>query len=154
MTCQAVNMCEYIFRNSNQTKTVGNSKQGPGFAAVRGDQKIGPRRTAYNELRATLTSIPELTGNFGKEEILGALVAWEADAANANKLKVVPDSDATSMLGWNCSNVIRQCVQFVLIPASISISGEVGTASKGTKTANWYVLPGVLNPIATLTEVQ
>ena len=120
------------YAESNQTKTVGNSRQGPGFAAVRSDQAIAARRTSYNSLQSTLTGLPAFSGNFSKEQILDALATWESDPTNEHLLEEVPDSDATSMLGWNGPNVIRQCLQFVLIPAAISIAGEIGTAAKGT----------------------
>lgn len=117
---------------NGQTKTVGNSKQGDGFADVRADQGAPERRRKYRDLRTVLAELPDLGGSAGKEAIFEALVNWECDPANANKLVDVPDADANQMMGWNGANVIRECLRFVLIPAATSIIGEVGTATRGT----------------------
>lgn len=120
------------YADSNKTKTVGNSRQGPGFAELRADQPIGPRRQGYRTMRETFTELPALEGSFSKDVILDALEEWEADSANASKLVEISDGDATQMMGWNGANVLRECVRFVLIPAATSIAGEIGTASRGT----------------------
>jgi putative ATP-dependent endonuclease of OLD family len=120
------------YADTKQTKTVGNAKQGPGFADVRADQAIATRRQKFRDLRVTHTDLPELSGTASKDMIADALSAWESDPINVTKLVEVPDSDAYQMMGWNGANVLRECVRFVLIPAATSIAGEVGTASRGT----------------------
>lgn len=121
------------YAETKQTKTVGNAKQGPGFADVRAEQQgIPARRQAYRDLRTNITDLPELAGNTSKEAILDALAAWESNPAHVNELVEVLDTDANQMMGWNGANVLRECVRFVLIPAATSIAGEVGTASRGT----------------------
>lgn len=120
------------YADSKLTKTVGNAKQGPGFADIRADSAAATRREKYRKLRMIYAALPELSGNASKDAILDALRTWESDPANATKLVEVPDSDANHMMGWNGANVLRECVRFVLIPAATSIAGEVGTASRGT----------------------
>ncbi|QHC69897.1 AAA family ATPase [Rathayibacter sp. VKM Ac-2801] len=120
------------YADTKQTKTVGNARQGPGFADVRTDQAIAARRQGYRDLRAEHPDLAELPGNASKDAVLEALNAWEFDPANHSKLVEVADSDANQMMGWNGANVLRECVRFVLIPAATSIAGEIGTASRGT----------------------
>lgn len=120
------------YADTKQTKTVGNAKQGPGFAEVRADQGIALRRQCYRTLRTTIAELPDLGGSASKDAIVGALAAWESEPVNAPKLVEVSDDDANQMMGWNGANVLRECVRFVLIPAATSIAGEVGTASRGT----------------------
>lgn len=115
-----------------RVKTVGNSKQGPGFAEVRADQGAKERRAKYRELRMALPELPDLGGVASKDAIIEALELWESDPANRDALVDVADSDATQMMGWHGPNVLRECVRFVLIPAATSIASEVGTAAKGT----------------------
>ncbi|WP_147109447.1 ATP-dependent nuclease [Nesterenkonia populi] len=120
------------YAETNKTKTVGNSRQGPGFADVRADQSIGLRRQGYKTLCEKFTELPVFEGAASKDAILGALDEWEANPDNASKLVEISDADANQMMGWNGANLLRECVRFVLIPAATSIAGEVGTASKGT----------------------
>lgn len=120
------------YADTKQTKTVGNAKQGPGFAEVRAEQSIVERRKTYRAVRETVTDLPELAGTAGKDAILDALATWESDATHTSLLVEVADSDANQMMGWNGANRLRECVRFVLIPAATSIAGEVGTASRGT----------------------
>ncbi len=117
---------------SRQTKTVGNARQGPGFAAVRADQGIADRRKAYRELCESVTDLPELPGNVSKDAMLRALASWESEPGHAPLLVEVPDSDANQMMGWNGANVLRECVRFLLIPAASSITNEVGASSRGS----------------------
>ena len=118
--------------DNKQTKTVGNAKQGPGFVEVRTEASVVTMRQKYVALRQTTQSLPDLDRSPSKDEILNALAAWEGDENNTTSLVEIADSDATQMMGWNGPNVLRECVRFVLIPAAISISGEVGNVSKGT----------------------
>jgi len=120
------------YANDKQTKTVGNAKQGPGFADLRADQAVAERRTKYRDLRTTLTELADLGGSASKDAILKALAEWESDTTHANMLVEVADADANEMMGWNGANILRECVRFVLIPAAASIVDEVGSASKGT----------------------
>lgn len=120
------------YAESKQTKTVGNARQGPGFADVRADQGIAIRRQKYRDLQVTHTDLLQLSGNASKDAIVDALLAWESDPENAKKLVEVPDSEANQMMGWNGANVLGECVRFVLIPAATRIASEVGTASRGT----------------------
>lgn len=73
-----------------------------------------------------------LAGKASKVAILEALADWEDQPDNAHLLVDVSDGDATQMMGWNGANVLRECVRYILVPAVTSISGEVGTAGKGT----------------------
>jgi putative ATP-dependent endonuclease of OLD family len=120
------------YAENKQVKTVGNARQGQGFAEVRAESSVVTMRQKYGELRASVTELPDLGRSPSKDDIIGALSTWESTAQNAARLIEVADSDATQMMGWNGLNVLRECVRFVLIPAATSIAGEVGSASKGT----------------------
>lgn len=120
------------YADTKQTKTVGNARQGQGFSTVRADQGIATRRASYRDLRNVHTDLPELPGNASKDAIFEALLAWESDPTHADWLVEVLDSDANQMMGWNGSNVLRECIRFVLVPAATSIAEQVGTSSRGT----------------------
>ncbi len=120
------------YADDKRTKTVGNAKQGPGFSDVRAEPGVAPRRVKYRDLRVTITELPDLGGSASKDAIIAALAAWESDSANADKLVEVADADADHMMGWHGTNVLKECVRFVLIPAATSIVGEVGSATKGS----------------------
>lgn len=120
------------YADSKKTKTVGNSRQGPGFTEVKAEQKVASRRQAYRDLREEFTDLPDLGGMASKDAILSALEEWETDPGNALKLVEISDADANEMMGWNGANRLRECVRFVLIPAATSIAGEIGTAARGT----------------------
>lgn len=117
---------------NKQTKTVGNARQGPGFAEVRADQGVAARRKGYKDLCENVTDLTDLGNAPSKDDILTALDLWESDSKNAQDLVEVADNDATQMMGWNGPNILRECVRFVLIPAATSIAGEVGTSARGT----------------------
>ena len=53
------------------------------------------------------------------------------------------------LIGWICGDEFQSIAK----PLSADTPCYFYPQQKGTKTANWYVLPGVLSPIATLTEV-
>lgn len=120
------------YAETGKTMTVGNAKQGPGFSTVRKDQPIADRRSKYREVAQAVDDLAPIAGNASKDAILTALADWEAQPRNSHLFVDVTDDDATQMMGWNGANVLRECVRFVLVPAATSISGEVGTASKGT----------------------
>lgn len=120
------------YAESGKTKTVGNAKQGPQFSDVRRDQTIAERRAKYREVAEAVDGLAALAGSASKDAILEALAEWEAEPGNTNLLVDVSDDDATQMMGWNGANVLRECVRYILVPAATSISGEVGTAGKGT----------------------
>ena len=120
------------YTRDNKVKTVGNAKQGPGFTEVRELQGVSDRRKAYRSLREAYADLPELPVNASKDAIFDALAEWESESKHAEMLIEVQDSDATQMMGWNGTNVLKECVRFILIPAATSIAGEVGTAARGT----------------------
>jgi hypothetical protein len=117
---------------TNQIKTVGNAIQGPGFAEVRMDQAIATRRQKYRGLRTVYDDLPELPSSMSKDAIMDALSTWESEPVHASLLAEVRDVDANQMMGWNGTNVLHECVRFVLIPAATSIAGEVGSISRGS----------------------
>lgn len=117
------------WRRNEGDKVVGNALQGPGFAAIRTMKLVGEFRPAYKTLRETLADLPDLGPSPARDSVLAALSAWEEDPDHASLLEAVPDSDANHMFGINGTNVIKECVRLVLIPAATDISAQVGDSS-------------------------
>ena len=120
------------WRKDGKDKVVGNAMQGPGFAPVRAFTKVGEFRPAYAELRAAHSGLPDLGKQASRDEVHSALAAWEDEPANSGLLESVADDDANHMFGINGSNVIRECVRLILVPASSDMSSQVGEAGKGS----------------------
>lgn len=116
----------------NETKFVGNAKQGPGFASIRAMTRVGDFRPAYSELRESLTDLPDLGRLASKSDVDEALAAWESEPRNEHLLTEVSDAQANHMFGINGPNVIKECLRFVLIPAGTSIAAQIGGAVKGS----------------------
>lgn len=119
-------------RLDNKEKIVGNSLQGPGFQAIRNLKKVTEFRPAYTELQSRLRDLQVLTGTFSGEEVNGALIAWESNSANYSSLEEIDEADANHLFGINGPNVMGELVKLVLIPASVDILSEVGSAKKGS----------------------
>ena len=112
-----------------KSKLVGHSMQGRGFAEVRALTRIGEIRDAYSRLRTELPELPEVTA---KEDILGALAAWEDRPENWNQLESVEDDELTHLHGIAGEAVLARRFKFILVPASVDIATAVGTAGKGS----------------------
>ncbi len=115
--------------STDKDKMIGNSKQGPGFATVRSQTRIGELRAEYATLR---TTFPDLATVTIKEEILAELTRWEDDPANADQLEDVPEADATHMFGFNGEHTLAKRVRLVLVPAATDIVSQVGRAGRGS----------------------
>lgn len=116
----------------SKDKVVGNATQGPGFAEVRNMSRVGDFRPAYESLRRSIPTLPDLGHMASKEQIVSAFTAWEDDPANSARLVAINDDDANHMFGINGPNVINECVRLVLIPAGGDIATQVGYAGKGS----------------------
>ncbi|WP_076494776.1 ATP-dependent endonuclease [Microbacterium sp. RURRCA19A] len=114
------------WRRGSGEKVVGNALQGPGFADLRAMTRVTELRPAYRALREEVTGLPELSPSPSKDDVLAALSTWEDDSSHQSQLVAVEDSDANHMFGINGSNVIKECVRLVLIPAATDISSQVG----------------------------
>jgi len=118
--------------NQVKDKVVGNALQGPGFAEVRQFTKVGDFRPAYKALRVALTELPDLGASPSREEVHAALAEWESDDAHVASLTAIDNDDANHMFGINGSNVIKECVQLVIIPAATDITSQVGVTGSGS----------------------
>lgn len=118
--------------SGNETKFVGDSLQGPGFAAVRAIKSVTEKRAAYNQLRDQLTTLPALERLAKSDEIERLLAEWEDSPENVSLLETIDDSDAKHMFGFNGNNVLRDCVQLVLIPAGNDLTSDIGEMGKGS----------------------
>jgi putative ATP-dependent endonuclease of OLD family len=118
-----------------KSKVVGNALAGPGFALVRQKTLVGELRRAYADLRAEVSDLPDLGAAPKKDEIQQALADWESDPAHRTHLESVDSTDANHMFGINGSNVIRECVRLVLVPAATNISTQIGETGKGSALA-------------------
>ena len=114
-----------IFRRTwseQATKLVGNSRQGPGFAAVRMPQlSAAEMKRLYNDLPDDL-GLPKAST---KGDIAAALDAWEIDEANHGKLEQVNDSEVPAAWGFDAGR-LQDRIEFVLVPASVQLSDHIG----------------------------
>ncbi len=117
------------WQTDGKDKLIGNSTQGPGFAAVRAATKIPEIRQGYNELRKDLTELPAVTA---KDDIMNALTSWENNPANVEKLVDVEDDDATHLFGFAGEDVLSKRFRLILVPAAVDIAAAIGTAGKGS----------------------
>lgn len=125
-----------IWRLGLKEKYVGKALQGPGFTDIRSFSKLTDSRPAYRNLRLSLPELPDLGVSPQKEEMLSALQAWEDDPKNIDRLVQVDEDDATHMFGFNGPNVIKECVSFVLVPASCDMTSDIATNKKGSTLNN------------------
>lgn len=116
-------------RTDNREKMIGNSRQGPGFVAIRAAPRIAETRSLY---RAAREAHPGLADVMVKDEILAQLSAWENDAANAGALEDVEADDASHMFGFNGEHVLARRIRLILVPASSDIAGQVSTSGKSS----------------------
>jgi putative ATP-dependent endonuclease of OLD family len=110
-------------------KMVGNSMQGPAFAAVRGADGVVKMRDLYKGLRNDLAELPTVTA---KDDILSALTEWEDRPANQERLVSVEDDDVTHAFGFAGEDVLARRFRLILVPAAVDIAGAIGTAGKGS----------------------
>ncbi len=108
-------------------KMIGNSRQGPGFAAIRSATKVVDMRELY---KAARQKQPQLDNVLTKDDILAQLVAWENDAANVAALEDVEASDAAHMFGFNGEHVLARRIRLILIPGSTDIAGQVSASGR------------------------
>jgi len=119
-------------RSSASDKMIGNSRQGPGFASIRADNRVTFMRPIYNELRETY---PELAAVTGKDEIIEQLSLWENDPQNVDKLEEIKACDATHLFGFNGENVLARRIRMVLVPGSADIADEMAPKGKSSAAA-------------------
>lgn len=113
-------------------KVVGNATQGPGFSAVREGKRVNEFRPAYAQLCEVYADLPDLGSAPSKDECVAALDAWESSPENYDKLEQVEDVDASHLFGIAGTAPVKQCSQFVLIPASLDMASEAGGTGKKT----------------------
>lgn len=111
-------------------KLLGNSRQGPGFAAMRvGGVKSPEMKERYEAARLVCPTLPSVTT---MDKILAALDEWELDPANQDTMEEVEAVDATHMFGIGGEHTLAKRARFVLIPASADLVGQLGTTNRGT----------------------
>jgi energy-coupling factor transporter ATP-binding protein EcfA2 len=108
-------------------KMIGNSRQGPGFAAIRGADGVATRNAFYRSARELH---PGLDAATTKDAMLEQLDLWESDSANAGLLEEVEGSDASHMCGFNGEHVLARRVRLILVPASADIVGQISATGK------------------------
>lgn len=114
-------------RSDGNEKMIGNSLQGPGFAAVRAAGPVADMRTLYKDLRTRLSGLADVTP---REDILTQLTAWENQAENADSLEEVEAGDASHMFGFTGEHVLASRIRMILVPASTDIAGQMSTSGK------------------------
>ncbi|CAM3222040.1 hypothetical protein PSET11_01532 [Arthrobacter ulcerisalmonis] len=121
-----------ITETGYETKFIGDSLQGPGFAAVRAVKSVTEKRTAYNRLREEFSTLPKIERLAKSDDIEIGLARWEESAENRHLLVAIDNTDAKHMFGFNGVNVLRECVKLVLIPAGNDLISDIGTTNKGS----------------------
>lgn len=112
--------------SDGKPKMIGNSTQGPGFAAVRAvSNRVTEMRPLYKGLRERFNGLADVSA---KDEILNELAKWESDPANVAQLEEIEGSDATHMFGFDGPNTLAKRMRMVLIPAAADIIGQVGSS--------------------------
>lgn len=117
------------WRKDEKDKIIGNAWQGPGFAKVRAAGSAPAVGAAYKAIQPNVEGLEPVTG---KANIFEALEVWEAKNVDVDLLEEVPDDDASHLFGINGTNVIRDRVQLVLVPAAIDMEAQMSGASRGT----------------------
>lgn len=116
-------------RLDGKEKMIGNSRQGPGFAAIRVGPRVVEMRTLYRQARSRHPTLADVTT---KDDILEQLAGWESEAANASLLEEVEASDATHMFGFDGEHALARRMRLVLVPASSVIADQVSTSGKSS----------------------
>lgn len=122
-----------IFRRSwskqSGEKIIGNSRQGPGFSAVRNASSAADKKAAYSIAQSEATELPNWTTIANAE---AEMDAWELDSDNSSRLVDVDDADASHLFGFTGSAYLGQRFQVILVPAAADLASQVGTTNKGT----------------------
>ncbi|MFP3398039.1 AAA family ATPase [Brevibacterium sp. SIMBA_078] len=113
------------------TKVVGRAMQGPGFSNVHNAKGIADMRSAYRALASELDGLETLTGSFSRDQAKAALADWEDNPDNESQLVPVDNIDANHMFGINGTNAIRECINFVLIPAATDMQAQFQDGARG-----------------------
>ncbi len=112
-------------------KLLGNSRQGPGFAAIRAPGlKSQQMKDLYAAACAICPGLPDGAGTM--EAMRTALDEWEAKPEHQNLLEEVVAEDATHMFGVNGEHTLWRRIRFILIPASTDLAAQVGSTSRGS----------------------
>jgi putative ATP-dependent endonuclease of OLD family len=115
----------------SKEKLLGNSRQGPGFAAIRAPGlKAKEMKELYAAAGAACAGLPAEAGTM--DAIRTALDEWEAKPENLDLLEEVVADDATHMFGINGEHTLSRRIRFILIPASTDLAAQVGSTNRGS----------------------
>jgi putative ATP-dependent endonuclease of OLD family len=95
---------------------------------------------------------PELSPEKAKGRIFEALDKWEADPVNQARCERDRDSGAFFAMGKGGPGDLRQFVDFVLVPAVLDATQEVGGAGKGSMAQ--IIQRNILEPLLARPELQ
>lgn len=98
-----------------------NSKSYAPFNAIREKGSAGEKKTAYNELRSSDSSLG-LSAWTNSDAALQALTAWEA--AHTDQLVEAPEPLQTNFFGFNSGGKMSGLFDFVLVTADLRASEE------------------------------
>lgn len=116
-------------RLDGKEKMIGNSRQGPGFVAIKAASPMNEMRKLYKEARSHHPTLADVTT---KADILEQLASWESEGANASLLEEVEASDATHMFGFDGEHTLARRMRLILVPASSVIADQVSTSGKSS----------------------
>lgn len=116
----------------NKDKYIGNALQGPGFTDIRAMTRVTDIRPEYRKKMAEISELPDLGASPSKDEVFAVLQEWEDDPSNVDRLITINDADASHMFGFNGQNILRNCINLVLIPASGDMAAEISSNKKGS----------------------
>lgn len=118
--------------SSREAKVYGNAQQGPGFSMVLNATSAAEMKNQYRALQPLVSGLAVLPGNPSQQAIRDELERWEQDPANSELLEDVSDSDATNLFGFTGTSRIKECFNFILIPAAKTLENEVSGSNKGS----------------------
>lgn len=117
---------------NRQSKVFGNAQQGPGFSVVLNSTSAADMRRQYQVLQSSVDGLARLPGNASQQAIRNELERWENDPANSELLEDVESVDANHLFGVAGTSRIKECFNFILIPAAKTLEDEINGNSKGS----------------------
>lgn len=116
---------------SGQDKLIGRARQGPGFAAIRSAGPVQEKKELYEALQSDVSGLASART---KDAIDKALDDWEA--ANPGGLVEAEEECSTHLFGFAGEAKIGKLMRFVLVPASVDMSQQIASPTKGNMLAD------------------
>lgn len=99
----------------------GNTKRYRPFESIRNAKNATDKRKMYNEIRKSYPELPAAGSAVAVEE---ALVAWESESKNIDKLEDMETTIETNFFGFNGSGKMSDLFNFVFVGADLRAAEE------------------------------